>query len=169
MSSRTQVRRRRAQWHTCAVPVLLVNHQPGACVQIVLCTTSPAGDPNTNWAWFENQKKIEANLRLRFSFGAADDLDGLNEHHGAYSETRSATVCSMPLGKFRRDHLGVCCQSVTPCRLPKHRFRYQRELTAGGRSWGRRSSRRATRSASAQTSGTAMRRTSASPKSWVRL
>ena len=45
-----------------------------------------AGDPNSNWAWFENQKKVSANVRVRFGLGAVDDLDGLNEDHDGFVE-----------------------------------------------------------------------------------
>ena len=41
-----------------------------------------SGDPNTNWAWFEQQKKAKANLRFRLSLGSPDDKDGLDENHG---------------------------------------------------------------------------------------
>jgi hypothetical protein len=58
-------------------------------------SSSLAGDENTNWAWYEKQKKIETNMRLRFSLGAVDDLDGLNENHDAFTETRSA-ACHDP-------------------------------------------------------------------------
>lgn len=39
-----------------------------------------SGDPNTNWAWFEQQKKAKANFRFRISGGAADDNDGLAQN-----------------------------------------------------------------------------------------
>ncbi len=47
-----------------------------------------AGDPNSNWAWFENQKKVAADVRLRFALGSADDTDGLNESSDGFAETR---------------------------------------------------------------------------------
>lgn len=40
-----------------------------------------SGDPNTNWAWFEEQKKVKANFRLRLSSGEVDNHDDLLESH----------------------------------------------------------------------------------------
>lgn len=42
-----------------------------------------SGDPNTNWAWFEEQKKAKANFRFRLSSGAADDNEGLAQNHSS--------------------------------------------------------------------------------------
>lgn len=88
MSTRIQVQRPRLS--ACLCTCYCASIDSVSIFDGLKCLILPAGDPNTNWAWFENQKKVETNLRLRFSLGSADDMDGLNENHGAFSETRSA-------------------------------------------------------------------------------
>lgn len=65
-----------------------------------------SGDPNTNWSWFEQQKKAKANLRFRLSLGSPDDKDGLDEHHGG----ALSAIC-VP-GALHR-----CCACGDPQRL----------------------------------------------------
>ena len=51
---------------------------------------SSAGDPynETNWGWFEDQKKVKTGIRLRFGLGGTDDLDGLEENHDPFVEVQ---------------------------------------------------------------------------------
>ena len=60
-----------------------------------------SGDPNTNWAWFEQQKKAKANLRFRLSLGSPDDKDGLDENHGG-----ALSFAFLPLGALH--HCSAC-------------------------------------------------------------
>ena len=48
----------------------------------------PAGDPfnETNWGWFEDQKKVRTGIRLRLGLGGTDDADGLEENHDEFVE-----------------------------------------------------------------------------------
>lgn len=46
-----------------------------------------SGDPNSNWAWFEQQKKVKANFRFQLSSGAADDNDGLAQNFSSVMES----------------------------------------------------------------------------------
>jgi len=47
-----------------------------------------AGDPfnETNWGWFEDQKKVRTGIRLRLGLGDTDDADGLEENHDEFVE-----------------------------------------------------------------------------------
>ena len=47
-----------------------------------------SGDPynETNWGWFEDQKKVKTGIRLRLGIGGTDDLDGLEENHDPFVE-----------------------------------------------------------------------------------
>jgi hypothetical protein len=42
------------------------------------------GDPNSNWAWFEKQKKAHVRLRIRFSSGHPDNVDGLRDDYATF-------------------------------------------------------------------------------------
>ena len=50
-------------------------------------TPPPAGDPNSNWAWFEKQKSASVDFKLRFSTGDTSKIDHM-DHNGV---TASAT------------------------------------------------------------------------------
>lgn len=45
-----------------------------------------SGDPNSNWAWYEKQKSIAADLQLSLSSGDASGLD-VSAHNGTTVHT----------------------------------------------------------------------------------
>ena len=76
-------------------PALVAN-----CCRLHNCTSSAlqsgpyfcfppfyAGDPNSNWAWFEKQKSASVDFKLRFSTGDTSKIDHM-DHNGV---TASAT------------------------------------------------------------------------------
>ncbi len=74
-----------------------------------------AGDPNSNWAFFQEQKEVHVNLRLRMS---GSEMTDWNEPGTALV---SATICCMHvcLSVFT-------CLPIRPtasCTVRKHRIR----------------------------------------------
>jgi hypothetical protein len=81
-----------------------------------LCTRCSSGDPynETNWGWFEDQKKVKTGIRLRFGLGGTDDLDGLEENHDPFVEVRL-------IDSYRStdDHMSTIGQSKVLIQLSK--------------------------------------------------
>jgi len=46
-----------------------------------------SGGEDTNWSWFEKQKKVKGDFRFRIGLGCTDDRDGLSEDHGGFLES----------------------------------------------------------------------------------
>lgn len=91
LCTRTQVSAAAAAFSLCVFPPQPAQHPPTPPDRHTdAAISSLTGDPNSNWAWFENQKKVAANVRLRFSLGSADDTDGLEESSSGFTESRWA-------------------------------------------------------------------------------